>query len=78
MPDPSTPLVASVTPRCCVCQQFVSLDTAHQHVEHGDYGAVNSVEFVCERCLDPGYQCCGVEGGCGGPCATYPHWELTT
>jgi hypothetical protein len=67
-----------VSLRCCSCQRFVSPDTAHQHIESGDYGTVHSVEFECERCADPGYRCCGVVGGCGGPCAAYPCWELST
>lgn len=24
------------------------------------------------------YPCCGLFGGCGGPCAAFPCWELTT
>lgn len=24
------------------------------------------------------YDCCGEFGGCGGPCAAFPCWELTT
>lgn len=24
------------------------------------------------------YPCCGLVGGCGGPCAAFPCWELTT
>lgn len=24
------------------------------------------------------YPCCGEIGGCGGPCARFPCWELTT
>ncbi len=37
-------------PQCCSCGRFVSIDTAHQHVEYGDYGTVHSVEFECEPC----------------------------
>jgi hypothetical protein len=72
------PTAVASTPQCCPCGRFISVDTAHAHIEYGDYGTVHSVEYECERCADPGYRCCGVIGGCGGPCAAYPCWELTT
>jgi hypothetical protein len=30
------------------------------------------------RKLGDYYACCGEFGGCGGPCAAFPCWELTT
>lgn len=35
----------------------------------------------CKACLpelQDYYTCCGLYGGCGGPCAAFPSWELTT
>lgn len=79
MSDPrALPDQRGTTPTCLRCHRFVDVETAQTYTEYGDYGEVHSVEYECERCADPGYRCCGVVGGCGGPCATYPCWELTT
>jgi hypothetical protein len=54
------------------------------HEENG-WTQVNDVEGPldrCPKCTDEmekqPYDCCGLVGGCGGPCAAFPCWGLTT
>lgn len=39
--------------RCCSCQQFVSVENSHAHVEMGDYGQIHSIEHECFNCWGP-------------------------
>ena len=35
---------------CLTCGRFVNPSKCNQYIERGDYGAVHSVEYECERC----------------------------
>lgn len=43
-----------------------------------DFSTLKAMREAGWRVRHDVYGCCGLVGGCGGPCAAFPCWELTT